>query len=98
MTDLLKLPCAVLLSLVLVVSKYGDIGTYNMLGEWVVKTVSFFHVPYTPKYSSALIFAIFARRGSKFHSILYISLSRDGNVAKINCFSPAYVECSALPF
>ena len=41
MTDLLKCPCRVLLSLVLVVTSYGDIGTYNMIGAWAVKTVGF---------------------------------------------------------
>ena len=38
--DLLKLPQVVILSLVLTVSQYGDMGNYSMIGDWVVHTVS----------------------------------------------------------
>ena len=40
MVDLLKVPLVIILSLILTVSEYGDMGTYSMIGDWVVHTVS----------------------------------------------------------
>ena len=45
MKDLLKLPLVIIISMVLAVNRFGDMGCYSMVGNWLVGTVSTSIIP-----------------------------------------------------
>ena len=45
MKDLLKLPLVLIISMVLAVNRFGDMGCYSMVGDWLVGTVSTSIIP-----------------------------------------------------
>lgn len=45
MKDLLKLPLVIIISMVLAVNRFGDMGCYSMVGDWLVGTVSTSIIP-----------------------------------------------------